>query len=134
MNTKTVGEQLLEIPIGWQDSNRCFIAKVLDDHNQRIWQMEESGIQPPTVEYVYVEARTFWDWLAEVNRPKSGVVLKVSAAVALVLLLIGSIFFMGWFHHFGADWAQVPVFITGIIVAFGCIMGFIFTMTCLSTN
>jgi hypothetical protein len=52
---KTVGRQLEEIPIGWQDRSRSFIARALDDHDQRIRWLEERSQQPPAAESAKVE-------------------------------------------------------------------------------
>jgi fatty acid desaturase len=126
---KSVGRRLEEIPIGWPDRYRSFIAKVLDDHDQRIKWLEEQT-QKPQAEPVYIGPRSFWDWLAERNLelPKRNAVLKFAIPVAFVLAIIGVVFFLAWFHHFGTDWAQVPVFVSGMILIYAAFMGFIFSM------
>lgn len=65
---------------------------------------------------IYVAGRTFWDWLAEVERPRISVSLNVVAIALCVLFIIGDVFFCCWFQEFGAQWAKGAVFFACFIL------------------
>ena len=84
---------------------------------------KQVGIGSHRPEPIYVAGRTFWDWLAELEIPKRKTLWKILGCTVLAFIIVGIVFFVTWFHHFGVEWARFPVFLTGLFTVFICIIG-----------